>query len=97
MVNTASPRYDGLVLTEIEQRLLQALNDLEAASAVLKTAQPKPDLVSLFARVDALAAQLPPDADPELRHFLQRKSYPKARQRLLHLPCAAFKPCRAGG
>ena len=71
------------MLTEIEQRLLQALSDLEAASAALKTAQPKPDLVSLFARVDTLAAQLPPGTDPELRHFLQRKSYQKARQRLL--------------
>ena len=71
------------MLTELEQRLLQALSDLEAASAALKTAQPKPDLVSLFVRVDTLAAQLPPGADPELRHFLQRKSYQKARHRLL--------------
>jgi hypothetical protein len=36
-------------------------------------------LSALFARIDELAGQLPPETDPELRHFLQRKSHQKAK------------------
>ena len=32
-----------------------------------------------FDRIDALAASLPPGTDGELRHYLQKKSYEKAR------------------
>jgi hypothetical protein len=45
-------------------------------------ANPKPDLLQFFARIDELARQLPSDADPALLHYLQKKSYEKAR---LHL------------
>ena len=34
---------------------------------------------ALWARLDALAAQLPPGGNHDLRHYLQRKSYEKAR------------------
>ena len=69
-------------MTETERNILQALLSLEDAVKRLPTANPKPDLVAMFAGIDALAAQLPAGADAELRHFLQRKSYEKAR---LHL------------
>jgi hypothetical protein len=68
--------------SSIEETLLRALVELESAVQSLPTANPKPDLLPLFARIDELSRQLPPDADSELRHFLQRKSYEKAR---LHL------------
>jgi len=69
-------------VTHIEQDILQTLIDLDEAVKSVRTANPKPNLLPLFASLDSLAAQLPLDADPELRHFLLRKSYAKARARL---------------
>jgi hypothetical protein len=66
-------------MTDVENRLLGALLDLDRAVASLPTARPKPDLLPLFARIDELAGQLPPGADPSLRHYLAKKSYEKAR------------------
>lgn len=65
-----------------ETELLRALEELEAAVAGLRGPGPRPDVAACLRRLDELAAALPPDADPELRHFLARKSYQKAR---LHL------------
>jgi hypothetical protein len=66
-------------MSEIEQQLLQTLLQLEKAAESMPGTNPKPDLRPLFARVDELAGRLPGSASPELRHFLQRKSYGKAR------------------
>ena len=66
-------------MTEIETQLLQTLLQLEKVAEAMPAAKPKADLRPLFARVDELAKQLPASADPQLRHFLQRKSYQKAR------------------
>ena len=66
-------------MTDLEKSLLQALLDLESAVASMKTATPKPDLLSLFARVDELMSQLPRGTDPSLLHYLHKKSYEKAR------------------
>jgi len=66
-------------MTALENQLLQALLDLENAVAHMASANPKPDLKAMFARLDELAAQLPADASRDLRHYLQRKSYQKAR------------------
>jgi hypothetical protein len=63
----------------IEKELLDNLLALETAAAKMATANPKPDLIPIFSRLDELARQLPAGTDPELRHFLQRKSYQKAR------------------
>lgn len=71
-----------LGMTATEQAILGALLELDATAKRMATANPKPSLAPLLARLDQLAAQLPADSDPELRHFLQRKSYEKAR---LHL------------
>lgn len=65
-----------------EAELLRALDDLEAAVAALRGPGARPGLAAQLRRVDDLAAALPSGADPELRHFLARKSYQKAR---LHL------------
>jgi len=45
----------------------------------MAAANPKPNLLPLFTRLDDLAKNLPASADPQLRHYLQRKSYQKAR------------------
>ena len=66
-------------MTEIENNILQALLELEQAVAAMSAARPKPDLKALFARIDGLAEQLPPQTDPSLLHYLHKKSYEKAR------------------
>jgi hypothetical protein len=67
-------------MTENERALHAALIDLEAAAKPSTTGAPRPDLMRLFERIDALAAALPPDTDREFLHFLHRKSYTKARE-----------------
>jgi len=67
------------MITAIEQTLLNALLELEKAGKSLRTAKPKPDLPALFARIDELAKQLPRGTDSALLHYLQKKSYEKAR------------------
>ena len=66
-------------LNQTEQEILQVLIDLDTQVKEMAKANPKPDLCPLFARLDQLAAQLPPDTAPDLRHYLHRKSYEKAR------------------
>ena len=62
-----------------EQAILQALLELERTVNSLPTAQPKPSLLPLFARLDELALGLPADTAPQLLHYLRKKSYGKAR------------------
>jgi hypothetical protein len=66
-------------MTEVEQTLLETLRGLETAVAQMATTQPKPNLVAFFERIEALTEQLPKGTDPQLLHFLHRKSYQKAR------------------
>ena len=66
-------------MTELELQLLKGLTDLENTVNGMATANPKPDLLPIFARIDTLATQLPPDADPSLLHYLRKRSYEKAR------------------
>ena len=66
-------------MTEVERALLQSLVDLETAVAGMKKPGPKPDLIPLFSRIADLARQLPRATDPTLMHYLQKKSYQKAR------------------
>ena len=62
-----------------ESQLLAVLLQLEETVKSLATANPKPSLLPLFARIDDLAAQLPRDTDPTLLHYLHKKSYQKAQ------------------
>lgn len=66
-------------MTDTENQILNTLLELEAAVNHMATTDPRPNLVPLFSKLDELAGALPPGADPELKHFLQRKSYQKAR------------------
>jgi hypothetical protein len=66
-------------MTKIEQELLDTLVELERLAASMPQANPKPDLRPVFARLEALTGQLPPGTDPNLLHYLHRKSYQKAR------------------
>jgi hypothetical protein len=65
--------------TPLEKNLLNAIMELDDAVKTMPVANPKPNLLPLFARIDELAKQLPRDADPQLLHYLHKKSYEKAR------------------
>jgi hypothetical protein len=65
--------------SQTEQEILDTLLELEHAAGRMISEQTKPDLRPLFVRLDKLALQLPADAPADLRHYLQRKSYQKAR------------------
>lgn len=66
-------------MTETESAILAALLELEQAVASMPTANPKPNLLPLFGRIDDLSSRLPAEADPTLLHYLRKKSYEKAR------------------
>ena len=63
----------------IEQELLVALVQLTDTVRAMPGANPKPDLLPLFARLDELTARLPRETDPTLLHYMHKKSYEKAR------------------
>jgi hypothetical protein len=66
-------------MNDTEKLLLQTLLKLEENVAAMSTAQPKPNLLPMFSRIDELTRQLSLETDPQLRHYLQKKSYEKAR------------------
>lgn len=66
-------------MTDTERTILQTLVELEATGRRMATANPKPSLLPFFTQLDELARQLPPQTDPTLLHYLQKKSYEKAR------------------
>jgi hypothetical protein len=65
-------------MNDSKQMLRTALVELDDTVKTM-AAGAKPDLLPLFARIDELARQLPPGTSPELLHYLQKKSYQKAR------------------
>ena len=65
-------------MTATEQQLLDALLELEDAIGRMN-AEPKPDLMTIFGRLDELTTQMPKDSPPDLLHYLHKKSYQKAR------------------
>ena len=66
-------------MSHTEQALLRTLNELDVAVKSMPTAGSKPNLMPIFERLDMLASQLPKGAHPDLLHYLNRKSYEKAR------------------
>ena len=66
-------------MTETEKLILETLLDLERKVQMMAQTVPKPDLLPLFGQLESLTRQLPPDTDPSLLHYLQKKSYQKAR------------------
>jgi hypothetical protein len=63
----------------VEKELSSALHELANAIKAMPAADPKPNLVPLFARIDELADKLPRETDPALLHYLHKKSYEKER------------------
>ena len=63
----------------VEKEILTALIQLDAAVKSMPTANPKPNLLAMFAHLDELTAKLPRTTDPTLLHYLHKKSYEKAR------------------
>ena len=56
-----------------------ALTLKEYLDAVPKQKEPNPpDLLAIFARLDALEAEIDASYHPQLRHYLHQKSYRKA-------------------
>ena len=68
-----------LPMTTTEREILGTLLALDEMVRRLPASDPKPDLLPVFSRLDQLAGELPPEADPELVHYLNKKSYEKAR------------------
>jgi hypothetical protein len=66
-------------MTELEKNILDSLMDLKNTIKTMAAANPKPNLLPLFARLDELTRQLPKGTDPDLLHYLHKKSYEKAR------------------
>ncbi len=66
-------------MTELENDLLHALLELEEAAQAYRRSGSKPALQPLLARVDQLTDRLPRDSNPNLLHYLHKKSYEKAR------------------
>jgi len=68
-----------LGMTEIEEQVLESLLEMERAVEGMAGAKTRPDLRAIFERLDRLAQRLPPSTEPMLLHYLDRKSYQKAR------------------
>ena len=66
-------------MTDLEQNVLAALLDLERTIEQMPQANPKPNLLPLFSRLDELTRKLPLTTDPTLLHYMHKKSYQKAR------------------
>jgi len=67
-------------MTDIERRILDRLIELDEQVKSMPTANPKPNLLPLFQQIEELAGQLPRSSAPDLLHYMQKKSYEKARQ-----------------
>ena len=66
-------------MNETEREILSALDDLDRMVKSMKTANPKPNLLPVFEKLDSLTSRLGPQGDPSLLHYLHKKSYEKAR------------------
>lgn len=75
-----SASFNGKISSvNILQNILATLVELDNAVKTMPTANPKPNLLPLFTRIDELTKQLPRDTDPTLLHYLHKKSFEKAR------------------
>jgi hypothetical protein len=63
----------------VESDILKTLVELDDAVKAMPTANPKPNLLPLFARIEDLTKQLSASTPPVLLHYLHKKSYQKAR------------------
>jgi hypothetical protein len=63
----------------VEQEILSALIELEQAVQAGASGRSRSGLIPLFDRLDQLTRRLPDGTDPNLLHYLHKKSYQKAR------------------
>lgn len=75
------PARNGYLMgvTAIERDILKALQDLDATVKTMATANPKPNLLPMLQRLESLSEQLPRSTAPDLMHYMQKRSYEKAR------------------
>jgi len=66
-------------MTQTERQVLETLLELESAVSRMQTETPKPNLLPIFSRIEELTGALSATADPQLLHYLRKKSYQKAR------------------
>ena len=66
-------------MNETERAILRTLVELDTAVKSVATANPKPNLLPIFARLEDLTRQIPKSTPPDLLHYLHKKSYGKAR------------------
>jgi hypothetical protein len=66
-------------MDSVEKQILAALDELDLTVKRMPSMHPKPDLQPLFRRLEDLARQLPKGCDPNLLHYLSKRSYEKAR------------------
>lgn len=70
-------------MTDTESEILQTLRQLEVEAAR------RGNVLPLLQSLDSLTRKLPRDADPDLLHYLHKRSYEKAR---IHLEGAQPDP-----
>jgi hypothetical protein len=87
VIQTLSPLWKkcrrkviSVLMSVIERQLLNRLIELDEKVKAMPTANPKPNLLPVFQQIEELAGQLPRGTAPDLLHYLQKKSYEKARQ-----------------
>lgn len=66
-------------MNQLEMRLLEALQALEVSIRPRPAGSTAVDVRPHLSELDRLTRELPTDADPQLVHFLRRRSYEKAR------------------
>lgn len=70
-------------MTDDEHELWTTLEELKQSVEQKQPGAPKPDLLKIFGRLDALTDRLSAQGDPALIHYLRRRSYEKARRWLV--------------
>ena len=66
-------------MTNTEREILTTLQALDAMVQTMKTANPKPNILPAFEKLDRLTADLGRETDPSLLHYMHKRSYEKAR------------------
>ena len=79
-MESTAPNSYPIPMTALEKQILDCLVELDDKVKTMPTANPKPNLLPLFQQIEELADQLPRSTAPDLLHYMQRKSYEKARQ-----------------
>jgi hypothetical protein len=65
--------------TDVTLARLAATLDAYLAAVPRQREPNPPDLLALFAKLDALERELGPEVHPQLRHYMHQKSYRKAQ------------------